>query len=115
MSRYIGNYVRGCDLCIRTKIQRRKPIGELHPMPTSNERWDKISVDFVVELPNAHGYDAVMNVVDYVGKRAHFLPTFTTIDAVGAANIYFREVWKHHGLPRSVVSDRGSQFVADFT
>src|ERR1700733_1281847 len=115
MSRYIGTYVRTCDPCIRTKIQRHKPIGELHPMETPEERWDKISVDFVVELPNAHGYDAVMNVVDCVGKRAHFLPTHTTVDAVGSANLYFRDVWKHHGLPRSVVSDRGSQFVAEFT
>src|SRR5262245_24395962 len=115
MSRYIGTYVRTCDLCIRTKIQRQKPMGELHPLETPGERWDKISVDFITELPDAHGYDAIMNVVDSVGKRAHFLPTHTTITAEGAANLYFREIWKHHGLPRAVVSDRGSQFVAEFT
>lgn len=115
MSRYVGTYVRTCDPCIRTKIQRRKPTGELHPLETPEERWDKISVDFVVELPEAHGYDAIMNVVDSVGKRAHFLPTHTTVTAVGAANLYFRDIWKHHGLPRSVVSDRGPQFVAEFT
>jgi hypothetical protein len=83
-------------------------------MPMPGERWDKVSVNFVMELPNVHGYDAVMNVVDYVGKRTHFLPTFTTIDAIGASNLYFREVWKYHGLPRSVVSDWGPQFVTDF-
>jgi hypothetical protein len=115
MSRYIGTYVRTCDPCIRTKIQRQKPYGELHPLETPEERWDKISVDFVTELPDSHGYDAIMNVVDSVGKLAHFLPTHTTITAVGAANLYFRDVWKHHGLPRSVLSDRGSQFVAEFT
>jgi hypothetical protein len=115
MSRYIGNYVRGCDLCIRTKIQRRKRTRELHPMPMPNERWDKISVDFVMELPNAHGYDAVMNIIDYVGKHAHFLPTCTMIDTIGTANLYLHEVWKHHSLPHSVVSDHGSQFIMDFT
>jgi transposase InsO family protein len=115
MSRYIGQYVKTCDPCLRTKIQRRRPIGELHPLPTPENRWDVISVDFIVELPDSHGYDAVMNVVDSVGKRAHFIPTNTTITALGAARLFLHNVWKLHGLPRSIVSDRGPQFVAEFT
>jgi hypothetical protein len=61
------------------KLRHRLPQGELHPMETPSERWDKVSVDFVVELPNTHGYNVVMNVVDCVGKRAHFILTNTTI------------------------------------
>ena len=112
MSRYIGQYVKTCDPCLRTKIQRRRPTGELHPLPTPENRWDVISVDFI---PDSHGYDAVMNVVDSVGKRAHFIPTTTTITALGAARLFLHNVWKLHGLPRRVVSDRGPQFVAEFT
>jgi transposase InsO family protein len=115
MSRYIGQYVKTCDPCLRTKIQRRRPVGELHPLPTPESRWDVISVDFIVELPDSHGYDAVMNVVDSVGKRAHFIPTTTTISALGAARLFLHNVWKLHGLPCRVVSDRGPQFVAEFT
>jgi RNase H-like domain found in reverse transcriptase/Reverse transcriptase (RNA-dependent DNA polymerase)/Integrase zinc binding domain/Chromo (CHRromatin Organisation MOdifier) domain len=115
MSRYVGIYVRTCDPCNRTKTHRKRPIGELHPVETPPGRWEKISVDFIVELPHAHGYDAVMNVVDYATKRAHFIPTHTTVSAEGAAWLYFREIWKHHGLPNCVLSDRGSQFVAAFT
>ena len=74
-----------------------------------------ISVDFIVELPEAHGLDAVMNVVDSVSKRAHFIPTTTTITALGAMQLYLANVWKLHGLLKQVVSDREPQFVMEFT
>jgi transposase InsO family protein len=77
--------------------------------------WDTISVDFIVELPESAGYDAVMVVVDSVIKKAHFVPALTTMSAAGAARCFVRHVWKDHGLPWKVVSDRGPQFVAEFT
>jgi hypothetical protein len=67
-----------------------------------------------MELPEAHGYDAMMAIVDSVGKRVHFLPTHTTVTALGAARLYLNNVWKLHGLPCNIVSDRGPQFVAEF-
>jgi hypothetical protein len=84
-------------------------------LETPNEPWDTISVDFIVELPRSNGYDIIMNVVDGVTKRAHFIAMHTTITAVGAARLFLREVWKHHGTPGIVILDRGPQFVADFT
>jgi len=72
-------------------------------------------VDFVVELPLSSGHDAVMTVVDSVSKQAHFIPTHTTVTAEGAARLFLHQVWKLHGLPTCVVSDRGPQFVARFT
>jgi hypothetical protein len=74
-----------------------------------------ISVDFIVELPESYGYDAIMNVIDSVTKCAHFIPMHTTITAEGTTHLYLREVWKHHGTPQVVLSDRGSQFTAGFT
>jgi hypothetical protein len=115
MSRYIGIYVKHCDLCNRTKVQRRRPMGELHPSETPEAPWDTIIVDFIVELPESHGYDAIMCVVDSLTKRAHFIPTHTTLNAEGTALLFFKEVWKHHRTPQAVVSDRGPQFVATFT
>ena len=115
MSRYIGKYVSTCDVCMRTKIIRHPPTGELHPLPVPVGPWDTISVDFVVELPESTGFDAVMVVVDSFTKRAHFIPTFTTLSASGTAGLFIRHVWKDHGLPRKVVSDRGPQFVAEFS
>ena len=90
-------------------------MGELELLPIPESQWDMISMDFIVELPKAHGHDAVMNIVDLVSKRAHFLPTNTTIMALGAARLYLAHVWKLHGLPKQVVSDQGPQFISEFT
>jgi len=74
-----------------------------------------LSVDFVVELPESSGHDAVMTVMDSISKRVHFVPTHTTVTAEGAARLFLHYVWKLHGLLKRIVSDRGPQFVASFT
>ena len=74
-----------------------------------------LSIDFVVELPSSFGHNAVMTVVDSVSKRVHFIPTHTMVTAEGVARLFLHQVWKLHGLPKCVVSDRGPQFVARFT
>jgi hypothetical protein len=112
MSCFIGQYVLHCDLCLHTKAQRRLPVGELEPLLIVEERWHTISVDFIVELPESGSYDTVIVVVDSAGKRAHFIEATTTITAAGAANLYLRNVWKLHGLPHKVISNRWPQFVA---
>jgi hypothetical protein len=90
-------------------------MGELVPLPIPEFRWDTISVDFIIELPEPHGYDAIMNVMDSVSKVSHFIPTHTTITALGAACLFLVHGWKLHGLPKQVISDRGPQFVAELT
>ena len=74
-----------------------------------------LSIDFVVELPLSSGHDAVMTVVDSVLKRVHFIPIHTTVTAEGAARLFLHQVWKLHGLPKCVISDRRPQFVVHFT
>ena len=90
-------------------------MGELHPLPIPEEQWKVVSMDFMVELPESNGYDAVMCVVESTTKCAHFISTHMTVSALGAARLYLHNIWKLHGLPSRVVSDRGGQFVAQFT
>jgi len=115
MSRYIGQYIGTCDLCLRMKLIRQAPVGELHPLWIPDSQWDMLSVNFVVELLLSSGHNAVMTVVDSVSKRAYFIPIHTTVTAEGAARLFLYQVWKLHSLPRCVVSDCGPQFVARFT
>ena len=75
MSHYISQYVKTCDLCLRTKVQWSLPVRELPLLPTLESHWDTISVNFIVELPESHGYDMIMNVVDSVSKVSHFILT----------------------------------------
>ena len=68
MSQYVGSYVSTCDLCLRTKVHHCQPYGELTLLAIPEARWDTISVDFIVELPDSGGYDTVMVVVDSISK-----------------------------------------------
>jgi len=88
ISRYIGQYVGTYDLCLRTKLIRQTPVGELHPLWILDLHWDTLSVDFVVELFLSSGHDAVMTVIDSVSKRSHFILTHTTVTAEGAARLF---------------------------
>jgi len=115
MSRYVGRYVSTCDMCLRTKSFRCPPIGELHPIHIPSAPWDTISVNFIVELPQSAGHDSIMVIIDSVTKHAHFVSTITMISAAGATQLFLNHVWKHHGLPRKVVSNRGPQFIVEFT
>jgi len=115
MSRYIGQYVSTCDLCLRTKPWRHSPVGELQPLSMLDAWWDTLSVDFVVELPESSRHNAIMTVVDVVSKRVHFILTHTTVTTEGAARLFLHYVWKLHSLPKRVVSNREPQFIALFT
>ena len=109
-------YVRSCLICQRTKSENRKPAGLLHPLPIPIRRWQCVTMDFIVQLPETkNGYDAIMVVVDKLSKRAYFIPTTTTATAPDTALLYFKHVSKNgHGIPEIIVSDRDSKFTSLF-
>ena len=114
MSRYIGKYVSTCDMCLCTKSIFQPPFGELHPLPVLDAPWDVASVDFIVELLESNRKDAIMVVIDSVTKWSHFVSTVTTLTAARTTQLYLQHIWKHHRLPKKVVSDRGPQFIVEF-
>jgi len=78
-------------------------------MPNSipEKVWTHISTDFITKLPLAQGYDSILVVVDRFTKMAHFIFTMEKTSAEGLAQLFRDNIWKLHGLPDSIISDRG--------
>jgi len=115
MRKFVNEYVRTCDTCARNKTPRHRRHGQLQPLPIPGGPWRSVSMDFIVELPPSRGHDAIYVCVDRFTKMAHFMPTNSNVTAEQTADLYLRNVFKNHGLPRDTVSDRGTQFVSKFT
>ena len=77
-------------------------------------RWQIISVNLIMELPQSHGYDFILVAVDHLSKQAHFIATTSDITSLRVTRLFRDSVWKLHGLPEEVISDRGPQFVLNF-
>ena len=114
MKTFIRRYVQACDVCARIKTPRHKPYGLLRPLDIPDRPWKSISMDFIVKLPPSHGYDSIWVVCDRLTRAAHFIPCNETIDAPQLAWLFIDRIFRLHGLPESIVSDRGSVFVSNF-
>jgi hypothetical protein len=109
----IRRYVACCHTCRRSKASREKYHGLLKPLPVPERRWKDISVDFVTELPESEGCTNIMVVVDRLTKYRHLIPC-REITAAAVGRLFYRHVWVDHGLPETIISDRGTQFVSAF-
>ena len=112
VTKKVKQYVEGCDSCQRNKNCTEQPAGKLMPNSIPEKPWTHISVDFITKLPLAQGYDTILVVVDQLTKIVHFIPTTEKMTAEGLAKLFRDNMWKLHSLPKSIISDRGLQFIA---
>jgi len=115
VTRDVGKYVEGCDLCQRMKNRTEEPAGKLKLSEVPQKTWSHLTVDFITKLPVVAGKDAILVVCDKLSKMTHFVATTEETSAEGLARLFRDNVWKLHRLPESVVSDRGPQFAAELT
>jgi len=115
ITRDVGKYVEGCDLCQRIKNRTEELAGKLKLSEVPQKIWTHLTVDFIIKLPVVAGKDAILVVYDRLSKMTHFVATTERTSAEGLVRLFQNNVWKLHGLPESVVSDRGPQFMAELT
>jgi len=97
------------------KNRTEELAGKLKLSEVPQKMWTHLTVDFITKLPVVVGKDAILVVCDRLSKMTHFVATTEGTSAEGLARLFRDNVWKLHGLPESVVSDRGPQFVVELT
>jgi hypothetical protein len=107
-------HVKECTTCQENKDDHTHPLGLLQPLPILEHKWESISIDFITGLPKTQGKDCIFVVVDRLTKFAHFFTIAIDFSAAQVAELFFREIFRLHGLPKTIVSDRDSRFMSTF-
>ena len=115
VTRDVGRYVEGCNLCQRMKNRTEEVAEKLKLSKVLEKPWTHLIVNFITKLLVVAGKDAILVVCDRLSKMTHFVATTEETSAKGLARLFRDNVWKLHGLPESVVSDRGPQFAVELT
>ena len=114
-SRDVRKYVDGCIVCQQYRDSNQKKLTEPTSLEIPERRWGSLASDFIVRLPRTKdGYDAITTWVDRLTRRVHFLKSHTNDTAEDTANAFFSNIFKHHGLPDNITSDRDPKFTSKF-
>ncbi|MBW0547563.1 hypothetical protein O181_087278 [Austropuccinia psidii MF-1] len=114
MNQFIKDYVSSCQQCSRNKNIHHEKFGLLKPLSILSGPWNSLSMDFITQLPLSNDFDSILVVVNIFSKMAIFIQAYGTITYLDLAQIFISHVFSKHGLPVSIVSDRGSLFVSSF-
>ena len=116
MHKTVQRFVRNCHVCKRAKPSRERYQGWLRPLPPPERRWRDVAMDYVGPLSASTfmgiTYRYILVFIDRLTKMRHLAPV-TSMEVEEAVDAFYQNVWKHHGLPDVLVSDRGSQFVSE--
>lgn len=113
VSRDVKKYVNGCVLCQQNKPLHRPAKIPLSPHDVPSAPWEAVSMDLIGPLPESKGMDAILVVVCLYTKRVHTVACTTKVTALEVAKLLRDNIFRHHGLPKKFISDRGPQFIAE--
>jgi hypothetical protein len=110
----IKGFVAACSVCAQAKPERIRYPGLLSPLPVPTEAWQVISMDFIDSLPRSGTADCIMVIVDKFSKFAHFVPLLHPYSAQKVAQAFLDSVFRLHGMPTHIISDRDPVFTSTF-
>jgi hypothetical protein len=110
----VQDYVYTCATSHKNKIEQLHPIDLLQQLELSSVVWADIAIDFIEGFPKVHRKLVMLTVVDRFSKYAHFIPIRHPYTMTMMAHSFFTEIVRLHGLPSSIVSDRGITFTSSF-
>jgi len=114
LKRTVKDFVSVCTICIQAKPDRSRYPGLLAPLPVPTEAWQVISMDFIEGLPTSASSNCIMVIVDKLTKYAHFVPLHHPFNAQKVAQAFLDHVFKLHGMPVQIISDRDPIFTSQF-
>lgn len=114
MATAVKLFVQSYVICQQSKYDRSKQPGLLQPLPVPDIAWQVISMDFIEGLPTSRKFNCILVVVDLFTKYGHFIPLTHPFTASVVAKAFLDQVYRHHGLPQSIVSDRDKIFTSHF-
>lgn len=106
--------MKQCQVCQASKYDTAAHPGLLQPLPIPEAVWMDISMDFIIGLPKSASMDVIFVVVDRLSKYSYFIPLSHPFTTIQVAQTYLDNVFKLHGWPRSIVSDRDAIFFSQF-
>jgi transposase InsO family protein len=112
MKKSVYEFVGHCRICQQAKADRARLPGLLQPLPVPTELWEMISMDFIEALPRSQSFTCILVIVNTFTKYANFLPLKHPFTALYVARLFYDQVYKHHGLPKSIISDRDKVFMS---
>jgi hypothetical protein len=113
MKTTIKEWVQACPICQQAKPDRSKYPGLLHPLPIPDQAWQMISMDFIEGLPKSKNHNCILVVVDRFSKYAHFISLSHPFTALTVAHAFMDNIYKLHGMPSSIVTDRDRIFTSN--
>ncbi len=114
MKRQMEEQIRKCEICAQNKVDTQAYPGLLQPLPIPVQIWEDLSMDFIEALPKSKGKDTILVVVDRLTKYSHFIPMRHPFTAKDVARTFLDTIYKLHGCPKSIVTNRDKVFTSLF-